>query len=215
MWSRKLKIDTGSRSRTWQTVGDQGGRAGCSVSDHGSSGNTHVSETIRITPQVRLLVTLLPHVALSATVSLSRAGRRSICSSVICRACLWNRLAYVPVARSRDKFGCEVGKALKVDCHRSMSEKYPGCNGHGAVLSGRRLVKLLVGRVSASRVKIEVSPVLRGVRSHQKASAGGGAQALWLYEVPVLTFEDLYAGKLCAALDRQHPRDLFDVRQLL
>jgi hypothetical protein len=25
----------------------------------------------------------------------------------------------------------------------------------------------------------------------------------------------LYAGKLCAALDRQHPRDLFDVRLLL
>jgi hypothetical protein len=26
--------------------------------------------------------------------------------------------------------------------------------------------------------------------------------------------EDLYGGKLCAALDRQHPRDLFDVMQL-
>jgi hypothetical protein len=26
---------------------------------------------------------------------------------------------------------------------------------------------------------------------------------------------DLYAGKLCAALDRQHPRDLFDVKLLL
>ena len=31
----------------------------------------------------------------------------------------------------------------------------------------------------------------------------------------LLAFEDLYAGKLCAALDRQHPRDLFDVHQLL
>jgi len=26
---------------------------------------------------------------------------------------------------------------------------------------------------------------------------------------------DLYAGKICAALDRQHPRDLFDVKFLL
>jgi hypothetical protein len=26
---------------------------------------------------------------------------------------------------------------------------------------------------------------------------------------------DLYGGKLCAALDRQHPRDLFDVGLLL
>ncbi|MEX2657388.1 MAG: nucleotidyl transferase AbiEii/AbiGii toxin family protein [Balneolales bacterium] len=30
-----------------------------------------------------------------------------------------------------------------------------------------------------------------------------------------LSYEDLYGGKLCAALDRQHPRDLFDVHQLL
>jgi predicted nucleotidyltransferase component of viral defense system len=30
-----------------------------------------------------------------------------------------------------------------------------------------------------------------------------------------VSFEDLYAGKLVAALDRQHPRDLFDVRDLL
>ena len=28
---------------------------------------------------------------------------------------------------------------------------------------------------------------------------------------PVLSFEDLYAGKICAALDRQHPRDLYDI----
>lgn len=26
---------------------------------------------------------------------------------------------------------------------------------------------------------------------------------------------DLYAGKICAALDRQHPRDLFDIKLLL
>ena len=30
-----------------------------------------------------------------------------------------------------------------------------------------------------------------------------------------LSLEDLYGGKLCAALDRQHPRDLFDVNLLL
>lgn len=30
-----------------------------------------------------------------------------------------------------------------------------------------------------------------------------------------LTLPDLYAGKIMAALDRQHPRDLFDVRDLL
>ncbi|MFA5902886.1 MAG: nucleotidyl transferase AbiEii/AbiGii toxin family protein [Desulfobacula sp.] len=33
-------------------------------------------------------------------------------------------------------------------------------------------------------------------------------------EVPVLSFADLYGGKICAALDRQHPRDLFDIKLL-
>jgi len=31
------------------------------------------------------------------------------------------------------------------------------------------------------------------------------------FKINTLSFEDLYAGKFCAALDRQHPRDLFDV----
>jgi predicted nucleotidyltransferase component of viral defense system len=30
-----------------------------------------------------------------------------------------------------------------------------------------------------------------------------------------LSLEDIYGGKICAALDRQHPRDLFDVKLLL
>ncbi len=34
-------------------------------------------------------------------------------------------------------------------------------------------------------------------------------------ETRVVAFADLYAGKICAALDRQHPRDLFDVKFLL
>ena len=29
-----------------------------------------------------------------------------------------------------------------------------------------------------------------------------------------LSIPDLYGGKLCAALDRQHPRDLFDIKNL-
>lgn len=34
-------------------------------------------------------------------------------------------------------------------------------------------------------------------------------------EMPVVSHADLFGGKVSAALDRQHPRDLFDVRQLL
>ena len=34
-------------------------------------------------------------------------------------------------------------------------------------------------------------------------------------ETLVVSFADLYGGKIVAALDRQHPRDFFDVRDLL
>lgn len=33
--------------------------------------------------------------------------------------------------------------------------------------------------------------------------------------MPIVPLAQLYGGKLCAALDRQHPRDLFDVKLLL
>jgi hypothetical protein len=32
--------------------------------------------------------------------------------------------------------------------------------------------------------------------------------------VKILSFADIYGGKICAALDRYHPRDLFDIKQL-
>tara|TARA_R110002073_G_scaffold54994_5_gene141224 strand:- start:434 stop:976 length:543 start_codon:yes stop_codon:yes gene_type:complete len=33
--------------------------------------------------------------------------------------------------------------------------------------------------------------------------------------VPLVPLVQLYGGKICAALDRQHPRDLFDIKYLL
>ena len=39
-------------------------------------------------------------------------------------------------------------------------------------------------------------------------------EAFGFAEIQVVSFPDLYAGKIVAALDRQHPRDLFDVRDL-
>jgi len=41
-------------------------------------------------------------------------------------------------------------------------------------------------------------------------------QEFGLYtEMNIIPFGQLYAGKICAALDRQHPRDLFDIKYLL
>lgn len=51
------------------------------------------------------------------------------------------------------------------------------------------------------------------VSAARRRRGSGGRVRLCLDEVVLLP--DLYGDKLCAALDRQHPRDLFDVKLLL
>ncbi len=67
-------------------------------------------------------------------------------------------------------------------------------------------------------VKVEVNFVFRGTALPViRASLTPAAQALFSanIEVPVLDTPELYGSKLVAALDRQHPRDLFDVQCML
>lgn len=76
--------------------------------------------------------------------------------------------------------------------------------------------KLIVENDSA-QVKIEVNTVFRGsVLAPEHRSLSPRTARLFAAEIdlPVLAPDELYAGKLVAALDRQHPRDLFDVCQL-
>ena len=76
--------------------------------------------------------------------------------------------------------------------------------------------KLIVEN-DTSQVKIEVNVVFRGTVlpvERQPLSARTGDLFGVEFEAPILARDELYAGKLVAALDRQHPRDLFDVWQL-
>jgi hypothetical protein len=78
-------------------------------------------------------------------------------------------------------------------------------------------VTLLVSSQSA-RVKVEVNFVFRGtVLPVTQMPLAQAAQDLFTTNVvvPVLDVAELYGGKLVAAMDRQHPRDLFDVMLML
>jgi hypothetical protein len=73
--------------------------------------------------------------------------------------------------------------------------------------------KLLIDEGS-TMVKIEVNTVFRGtVHPVENRQLVETAAKHFMAElsVPVLSEAELYGGKLVAALDRQHPRDLFDV----
>ncbi len=76
--------------------------------------------------------------------------------------------------------------------------------------------KLLVRRAGIE-VKVEVNFVMRGTVHPVRTSAltpTARDSLLADLEIPVVSLEDVYGGKLVAAMDRQHPRDLFDVMQL-
>ena len=76
--------------------------------------------------------------------------------------------------------------------------------------------KLIVQRDDLS-VKIEVNTVMRGTVHpvQPMALSAAASDALMAdLELPLLSAEEIYGGKLVAAMDRQHPRDLFDVMEL-
>lgn len=69
-----------------------------------------------------------------------------------------------------------------------------------------------------AQIKVEVNDIIRGsVYSCEIKELSPKAQEEYerFVEVQSYSFYDLFAGKICAALDRQHPRDLFDVDLLL
>jgi predicted nucleotidyltransferase component of viral defense system len=74
----------------------------------------------------------------------------------------------------------------------------------------------LLVRADRATTKIDVTPVLRGTihDPETKTVTEKVEQQFGFAEIPVLSFADLYAGKIVAALDRQHPRDFFDTRDL-
>ncbi len=81
----------------------------------------------------------------------------------------------------------------------------------------RQLSKLIVSN-NATRIIIEPNLVLRSAvfecETHELCQSAQD-DFLKYFTVKTLSFADLYGGKICAALGRQHPRDLFDIKMLL
>ena len=95
---------------------------------------------------------------------------------------------------------------------QNISRYVPGSNVQHNVSNG----KLLVSNLNAS-IKVEVSLVARGTLEPvkirtlcERASKEFGV----FCEMKIVHDGQLFGGKICAALDRQHPRDLFDIKKL-
>jgi len=108
-------------------------------------------------------------------------------------------------------------KRINDAIHQSAARlKKQGFQIHTPASGDAGATKLLV-RQNGIEVKIEVNFVMRGT-IHPVGMASLTQRARDTLEadleIPVVSIEDVYGGKLVAAMDRQHPRDLFDVMQL-
>ena len=107
-------------------------------------------------------------------------------------------------------------KAALSELGGSIKQAMPGTELIESFRDKHDALRLTVNRASV-QIKIELSPVLRGtVFEPATLSVCESVEDEFGYaEIQVVAYADLYAGKICAALDRQHPRDLFDVKWLL
>ncbi len=165
--------------------------------------------------QARLVVSALPHVAAEACFALKGGTAINFFLLDMPRLSVDIDLVYLG-AEERPAALRRIDEALR-RVRGSLVAAIPGARirpGGGGMPGVSDKFTVEVGQVGA---KIEVNhvfrrtvwaPAVRRVKPKVEAELG-------FAEVQVASFEDIYAGKIAAALDRQHPRDLFDVKLLL
>jgi len=126
-------------------------------------------------------------------------------------------LVYVPL-KNRDESLTEISESLKMLKSR-IAEQFQDSTITEKVISGGYWISLFISNQDIV-VKVEVNTILRGtvypaIPKDIKPEALKNLNSEHFCKINVLDMAELYGGKIVAALDRQHPRDLFDVKMLL
>ncbi len=169
----------------------------------------------RYTDRVRLLVDILPVLAQEPRFALKGGTAINLFEHDLPRLSVDIDLAWLPVhhyAEDAKLIAEALGQLADVLRARPLQLQVQTSTGEGA-----GTVTRLVASRGRARVQIETTPVMRGTVHPVRTMIVRPRveEAFGFAEVQVLDFADLYAGKLAAALSRQHPRDLFDVGLLL
>lgn len=160
--------------------------------------------------QVGLLVRAIPEIAREEMFALKGGTAINLFVRDLPRLSVDIDLVYLPVA-DRDSSLRAVREGLERIAKRLERD--------GRIVVERRLLpdgKRLVVQSEGVTIKIEVSPVLRGTVFPPELRTVSAAveDRFGFAEIQLVSKADLYAGKIAAALDRQHPRDLFDIHFL-
>ena len=167
----------------------------------------------RYVAQVRLLVSVLPVVARETRFALKGGTAINLFYRDLPRLSVDIDLTWLPVADRRSSLR-EIDDAL--DCIvADIARSNPRFDARRIAGGGGGDTRIMV-RDRRAQIKIETSPVARGAVHPTRSMVASERvrERFGFVEANVLAFEDLYGGKLHAALDRRHPRDLFDVKLL-
>lgn len=165
--------------------------------------------------QVRLLLRVLPLVAEETCFALKGGTAINLFVRNMPRLSVDIDLTYLPVSPRPESLTDITAAMLRVAAR--ISKALRGAQLTKSELAPEKAIVKLIVRHQQAQIKIEVTPVLRGsvFQPERRAVSPAVEEAYGFAEMQIVSFPDLYAGKLVAALDRQHPRDLFDVRDLL
>ena len=123
-------------------------------------------------------------------------------------------LMYLPVS-GREETLANINQALN-RIEDGIRDSFYNINITESRSETNYVTKLIV-RQNGATVKIEPNLVLRGniypVESRELVKKAQDLFELYV-KVRTLSTAELYGGKICAALDRQHPRDFFDIKIL-
>ena len=162
--------------------------------------------------QVRLLMRLLPVVSTESAFALKGGTAINLFYRDMPRLSVDVDLAYLPIEDRAPSL-----KAINevFDRLTARINAMPGASARRIAGGGGGDTRVLANADGVT-VKLETSPVMRGAIGKPRLMRTTDAieDAFGFVATNVLAFDDLYAGKLHAALDRQHPRDLFDVKLL-
>lgn len=166
--------------------------------------------------QVRLLLDILPLVMTEPAFALKGGTAINLFEWDLPRLSVDIDLTYLP-NHDRKELLAAIGEAL-ARIGAEIERRLPPTRVTRARQGDEGMeVKLNCQRVR-TQVKIEVNPSLRGhllpVRN-LVCSDQVQEQFEAFVEARCVSHGELFGGKICAALDRQHPRDLFDAKRLL
>jgi predicted nucleotidyltransferase component of viral defense system len=165
--------------------------------------------------QAALLVRTIPLVATETCFALKGGTAINLFVRNMPRLSVDIDLTYLPI-KDRASSLAEINAAM-LRIADKIRHGIPGARVALGRLAPDSVVNKLFVEAGGVQIKIEVTPVLRGcVYEPVLMSVSAAVEDQFGFaEIQVVSLADLYAGKLVAALDRQHPRDLFDVRDLL